>query len=152
MVQENWRVYLSGEIHSDWREHIKNGCSAKGLPVDIVTPITNHEASDDCGVEILGHENNDFWKDHKGAQVNAIRTRTLIEKSDVVVVKFGDKFRQWNAAFDAGFAAALGKPMIILHDEDLTHALKEVDAAALAVAKSPDQVVRVLDYAINGNL
>ena len=98
------------------------------------------------------HENIDFWKDHKGAQVNAIRTRTLIEKSDVVVVKFGDKFRQWNAAFDAGFAAALGKPMIILHDEDLTHALKEVDAAALAVAKSPDQVVRVLDYAINGNL
>ena len=122
------------------------------MPVDIVTPITNHEASDDCGVEILGHENNAFWKDHKGAQVNAIRTRTLIEKSDVVVVKFGDKFRQWNAAFDAGFAAALGKPMIILHDEDLTHALKEVDAAALAVAKSPDQVVRVLDYAINGNL
>ena len=152
MVQENWRVYLSGEIHSDWREHIKNGCSEKDLPVDIVTPITNHEASDDCGVEILGHENNGFWKDHKGAQVNAIRTRTLIEKSDVVVVKFGDKFRQWNAAFDAGFAAALGKPMIILHDEDLTHALKEVDAAALAVAKSPDQVVRVLDYAINGNL
>ncbi|HIA80728.1 MAG TPA: YtoQ family protein [Rhodospirillales bacterium] len=152
MVQENWRIYLSGEIHSDWREHIKNGCLARGLPVDIVTPITNHEASDDCGVEILGHENNEFWKDHKGAQMNAIRTRTLIEKSDVVVVKFGDKFRQWNAAFDAGFAAALGKPMIILHDEDLTHALKEVDAAALAVAKSPDQVVRVLDYAINGNL
>ena len=62
MVQENWQVYLSGEIHSDWRDHIKNGCSEKGLPVDIVTPITNHEPSDDCGVEILGHENNDFWK------------------------------------------------------------------------------------------
>ena len=152
MIQDQWRVYLSGEIHSDWREHIKNGCSAKNLPVDIVTPVTNHEASDDCGVEILGKETNEFWKDHKGAQVNAIRTRTLIEKSDVVVVKFGDKFKQWNAAFDAGFAAALGKPMIILHDEALTHALKEVDAAALAVANTPDQVVRVLDYAINGNL
>ncbi len=152
MIQDQWRIYLSGEIHSNWRELIKNGCSAKSLPVDIVAPITDHDASDDCGVEILGQETNEFWKDHKGAQVNAIRTRTLIEKSDVVVVKFGNKFKQWNAAFDAGFAAALGKPMIILHDEDLTHALKEVDAAALAVANTPDQVVRVLDYAINGNL
>jgi YtoQ family protein len=152
MAQDSWQIYLSGEIHSDWREQIKNGCSAKSLPVDLVAPVTNHDASDDCGVEILGQEDNDFWKDHKGAQVNAIRTRTLIEKSDIVVVKFGEKYRQWNAAFDAGFAAALGKPMIILHDDDLTHALKEVDAAALAVAKTPDQVVRVLDYAINGNL
>lgn len=152
MVDGTWQVYLSGEIHSDWRDQIQNGCSAKDLPVDLVAPVTNHDASDDCGVEILGPEDNDFWKDHKGAQVNAIRTRTLIEKSDIVVVKFGDKYRQWNAAFDAGFAAALGKPMIILHDNNLTHALKEVDAAALAVTQTPEQVVRVLDYAINGNL
>ena len=152
MADGKWQVYLSGEIHSDWRDQIKNGCSAKDLPIDLVAPVTNHDASDDCGVEILGQEDNDFWKDHKGAQVNAIRTRTLIEKSDIVVVKFGDKYRQWNAAFDAGFAAALGKPMIILHDTNLTHALKEVDAAALAVTQTPDQVVRVLNYAINGNL
>ena len=152
MVMENWTVYLSGEIHSDWREQITKGCLAKKLPVTIVGPITNHEASDDCGVEILGQENNSFWKDHKGAQVNAIRTRTLITKSDIIVVKFGEKFRQWNAAFDAGIAAALGKPIIILHSKDLTHALKEVDAAALAVAEKPTQVVQVLDYAINGNL
>ena len=152
MADRTWQVYLSGEIHSDWRDQIKIGCSAKDLPIDLVAPVTNHDASDDCGVEILGQEDNDFWKDHKGAQVNAIRTRTLIEKSDIVVVKFGDKYRQWNAAFDAGFAAALGKPMIILHDTNLTHALKEVDAAALAVTQTPDQVVRVLDYAINGNL
>ena len=152
MAGSTWQVYLSGEIHSDWRDQIKNGCSAKDLPIALVAPVTNHDASDDCGVEILGQEDKDFWKDHKGAQVNAIRTRTLIEKSDIVVVKFGDKYRQWNAAFDAGFAAALGKPMIILHDTNLTHALKEVDAAALAVTQTPDQVVRVLDYAINGNL
>ena len=152
MADGKWQVYLSGEIHSDWRDQIKNGCSAKDLPINLVAPVTNHDASDDCGVEILGPEDNDFWKDHKGAQVNAIRTRTLIEKSDIVVVKFGEKYRQWNAAFDAGFAAALGKPMIILHDTNLTHALKEVDAAALAVTQTPDQVVRVLDYAINGNL
>ena len=152
MADGTWQVYLSGEIHSDWRDQIKNGCSAKDLPINLVAPVTNHDASDDCGVEILGPEDNDFWKDHKGAQVNAIRTRTLIEKSDIVVVKFGDKYRQWNAAFDAGFAAALGKPMIILHDNNLTHALKEVDAAALAVTQTPEQVVRVLGYAINGNL
>ncbi len=152
MIDSIWQVYLSGEIHSDWRDQIKNSCTAKKLPVNLVAPVTNHDASDDCGVEILGQEVDEFWKDHKGAQVNAIRTRTLIEKSDIVVVKFGDKYRQWNAAFDAGFAAALGKPMIILHETNLTHALKEVDAAALAVTQTPDQVVRVLDYAINGNL
>ena len=149
---ENWIIYLSGEIHSDWRDQIKDGCLAKNLPVIIVGPVTNHEASDDCGVEILGQEDNPFWKDHKSAQVNAIRTRTLIAKSDIVVIKFGDKFRQWNAAFDAGIAATLSKPIIVLHAKDLTHALKEIDAAALAVTEKPTQVVQVLDYVINGNL
>ena len=149
---EKWTIYLSGEIHSDWRDKITEGCLEKKLPVVIVGPITNHEASDDCGVKILGEENNLFWKDHKGAKINAIRTRSLIGKSDVVIVKFGDKFRQWNAAFDAGIAATLGKPIIVLHAKDLTHALKEIDAAALAVAEKPAQVVQVLDYAINGNL
>ena len=149
---EKWTIYLSGEIHSDWRDKIKDGCLAKKLPVVIVGPVTNHDASDDCGVKILGEEDNLFWKDHKGAKINAIRTRSLIGKSDVVIVKFGDKFRQWNAAFDAGIAATLGKPIIVLHANDLTHALKEIDAAALAVAEKPAQVVQVLDYAINGNL
>lgn len=148
----SWTVYLSGEIHSDWREQIKEGVEAHGLPVELVSPVTDHDSSDDCGVDILGDETNPFWKDHKGAKVNAIRTRTLIEKSDVTVVRFGDKYRQWNAAFDAGYAAALGKSIIVLHDPSLTHALKEVDAAALAVAENPDQVVRILNYTINGTL
>jgi YtoQ family protein len=120
--------------------------------VTLLAPVTHHESSDNCGVTILGDEDQAFWKDHKGAKVNAIRTRTLIERSDVVVVRFGDKYRQWNAAFDAGYAAALGKPVITLHDKALTHALKEVDGAALAVAQTPDQVVKMLDYAINGAL
>ena len=152
MAEQNWNVYLSGEIHSDWREQIQTGVKNKGLPVTLLAPVTHHESSDDCGVTILGDEDQAFWKDHKGAKVNAIRTRTLIERSDVVVVRFGDKYRQWNAAFDAGYAAALGKPVITLHDEALTHALKEVDGAALAVAQTPDQVVKMLDYAINGAL
>ncbi len=145
-------VYLSGEIHTDWRDRIRAGAEAAGLPVDLVSPVIDHAASDDCGVEILGGEDKPFWHDHKGAKVNAIRTRTLMEKADVVVVRFGDKYKQWNAAFDAGFAAALGKPIIVLHDPSLTHALKEVDAAAMAVAETPEQVVQILTYAIEGRL
>ena len=152
MSLNSWKVYLSGEIHSDWRQEINVGCSAINLPIMFLSPVTNHEASDDCGAEILGAEENDFWKDQKGAGVNAIRTRTLIAKSDIIVIKFGEKFRQWNAAFDAGIASALGKPMIIMHSENLTHALKEIDNAALAVTEKPNQVVRILNYAINGNL
>ena len=152
MAQQNWTVYLSGEIHSDWRERISDGSQSAGLPVEFVSPVTDHASSDDCGVNILGEEDNPFWKDHKGAKVNAIRTRTLIERSDVVVVRFGDKYRQWNAAVDAGFAAALGKPVITLHDEALTHALKEVDGAAQAVAETPEQVVKILNYTITGAL
>ena len=147
-----WLVYLSGEIHTDWRERIVEAAKAADLPVRFAAPVTNHAASDDCGVAILGAEEKNFWKDHKGGQVNAIRTRTLIEKSDIVVVRFGDKYRQWNAAFDAGFAAALGKPVITLHDAELTHALKEVDGAALAVAQTPEQVVQILHYVIEGKL
>ena len=147
-----WSVYLSGEIHTDWRERIEQGATEQGLPVTFSAPVTNHAASDDCGVDILGEEDQAFWKDHKGAGVNAIRTRTLIERSDVVVVRFGDKYKQWNAAFDAGYASALGKPIVTLHDPALTHALKEVDGAASAVAQTPEQVVRILAYAIEGRL
>ena len=90
--------------------------------------------------------------DRIGAQMNAIRTRTLLEEADVVVVRFGEKYKQWNAAFDAGYAAALGTPMITLHDPSLTHALKEVNGAALATAETPEQVVRLLKYTITGQL
>ncbi len=147
-----WSVYLSGEIHTDWRERIEQGVKEQGLPVTFSAPVTNHAASDDCGVDILGEEEQAFWKDHKGAGVNAIRTRTLIERADVVVVRFGDKYKQWNAAFDAGYASALGKPIVTLHDPSLTHALKEVDGAASAVAQTPEQVVRILAYAVEGRL
>ena len=146
------RAYLSGEIHTDWRDQIRAGIEAQSLSVELVSPVTDHRASDDCGVEILGAEEQAFWKDHKGAKLNAIRNRTLIARSDVVVIRFGDKYRQWNAAFDAGYAAAIGKPIIVLHDPDLTHALKEVDAAAMAVASTPEQVVRALSYITSGSL
>ena len=143
-------VYLSGEIHTDWRDQIIDG--AAGLDVVFTGPVTNHAASDDCGVAILGAEENKFWHDRKGAQLNAIRTRKGIEEADVVVVRFGDQYKQWNAAFDAGYAAALGKSLVILHGDDHAHALKEVDAAALAVAQEPAQVVQILRYVLTGTL
>lgn len=143
-------VYLSGEIHTDWRDQIIDGAS--GLDITFSAPVTDHAASDDCGVAILGDESDKFWHDKKGAQINAIRTRKGIEDADIVVVRFGEKYKQWNAAFDAGYAAALGKSLIVLHGEDHQHALKEIDAAALAVASTPSQVVEILRYVLTSEL
>jgi YtoQ family protein len=142
-------VYLSGEIHTDWRDRIRAGCSDAGLDVTFHGPVTDHPASDNCGDVILGPETTAFWKDHKAAKINAIRTRTAFSACDLVIIRFGDKYRQWNAAFDAGMAAAGGKPYVVLHDEELTHALKEVDAGAQAVAQSPEQIVEILKYVLS---
>ncbi len=152
MLNGSWNVYLSGEIHSDWRQQVADGIGQAGLPIELSAPVTDHEASDDAGTGTLGDESEAFWRDHIGAGVNAIRTQTLIRNADVVVVRFGEKYKQWNAAFDAGYAAALGKPIVTLHDTDLDHALKEVDRGALATARSADQVVDVLRYVIDGKL
>ena len=141
----SWTVYLSGEIHTDWREQIMRGAEKHDLAIEFTSAVTNHEASDAAG-DVLGAESSNFWRDHKSAKVNAIRTRNLIEHCDVAVVRFGDKYKQWNAAFDAGMCAALGKPYITLHDEDIVHPLKEVDGAAMAWATSPEQVVEILKY------
>jgi len=144
------KVYLSGEIHTDWRDQIT--AAAGDLDVSFSAPVTDHAASDDCGVAIMGAEPDKFWHDNKGAKLNAIRTRHAIETADIVVVRFGDKYKQWNAAFDAGYAAALGKSLIVMHGDDHQHALKEVDAAALAVVQEPAQVVDILRYVLGGQL
>jgi len=141
----SWSIYLSGEIHTDWRQQIMVGAKELGLPVSFVSAVTDHEASDAAG-DVLGEEKSGFWRDHKSSKVNGIRTKTLIGQCDIVVVRFGDKFKQWNAAFDAGYCAALGKPYITLHDESIIHPLKEVDAAAMAWATTPSQVVSILKY------
>ncbi len=149
---KTWSVYLSGEIHTSWRDEIRTQVESRNLPFEFFGPITDHSASDDCGVAILGEEIDEFWKDHKGAKINAIRTRTLIEQCDIVIVRFGEKYRQWNAAFDAGYAVALGKPLVSFHPAEFNHALKELDAAALAVCESVNQVVGILGYVANGEL
>jgi YtoQ family protein len=147
-----YKVYLSGEIHSDWRDEIVLLSESLKLDVDFYNPVTDHQLSDDCGVKIMGAETDKFWHDMKGAGVNAIRTKTLIKNSDIVVVKFGEKYKQWNAAFDAGIASALDKPLIIIHQDEHQHALKEVDRAALAVVKTNEEVVKILNYVINSSI
>lgn len=142
-------IYLSGEIHTDWRDEIISLCEKEKLDVSFSSPVTNHEASDNCGVEILGEEEKNFWKDNKGAKINSIRTKKAIESCDIVIVKFGEKYKQWNAAFDAGYAAALKKSIIVIHNDEHQHPLKEVDAAASAVAKDQMQAFKILKYILN---
>ncbi len=143
-----WKIFLSGEIHSGWRDELMQAARARNLPVTFFTPVTNHEASDNVGVNILGAEENPFWKDHKAARINAIRIRNGIDNADVVIVKFGEKYRQWNAAFDAGIAVASGKPLIVIHPEEFNHALKEIDSQAMAVTRNEQQVIEILEYII----
>ncbi len=144
-----WTVYLSGEIHTDWRQQLKQDAETHQLPITFTSAVTDHAASDAAG-DVLGKEVEDFWRDHKSSKVNGIRTKTLIERCDIAVVRFGDKYKQWNAAFDAGYCAALGKPYVTLHNDDnIIHPLKEVDAAAMAWAQTPEQVVEILKYVIS---
>ncbi|MGJ7458847.1 YtoQ family protein [Halomonas sp. RA08-2] len=143
----SFHVYLSGEIHTDWRDEIHRGAEAAGLDVVFTAPVTDHAASDAAG-DHLGETSSPFWRDHQSSKVNAIRTRTLIEQSDLVVVRFGDQYKQWNAAFDAGYCAALGKPYLTLHAEEIVHPLKEVDAESMAWCTTTDQVVETLRYVL----
>ncbi len=152
MAEKQWKIYLFGEVHSDWREKLTATIEKSDLPVTFFSPITDHSASDNCGVRIIGEEIEPFWKDHQGASLNAIRTRTLISEADLVIVRFGEKYKQWNAAFDAGHAAALGKPLIIQNSPEHIHALKEIDAAALAVVETDEGVANILKYVIAGEL
>ncbi len=147
-----FKVYLAGEIHTNWREEVISLCKEEKLEVHFNSPVTNHENSDNCGVEILGAEEKNIWKDHKGANINLIRTKKFIKESDVVIVKFGEKYKQWNAAFDAGYAAALNKSIIVIQNEDHQHALKEINASASAVISDPKQAVRILKYVLDGSL
>ena len=69
------KVYLAGEIHTNWRDEIIDECKKQNLDIQFSSPVTDHASSDDCGVEILGPEEKNFWKDRKGANINSIRTK-----------------------------------------------------------------------------
>jgi len=139
-------VYLSGEIHTDWRDEIVQKSKNLNLPIEFLSPNTNHELSDDVGVKILGEEDKKIWHDHKSAKINSIRNKNAIERADIVVVRFGEKYKQWNAAFDSGYAIGLSKILIVLHNDEYQHALKEIDASASAVTSTVDEVVKILQY------
>lgn len=143
----SYKIYMSGEIHTDWRDAIRKGTEALGLDITYLSPVTDHPASDAAG-DHLGEQSDNFWRDHQSSKVNLIRTKNLIEQADLVVIRFGDKYKQWNAAFDAGYCAALGKPYITLHAAEIIHPLKEVDASALAWAQTNEQVVETLRYVL----
>ncbi|SFV68153.1 hypothetical protein MNB_SM-4-1352 [hydrothermal vent metagenome] len=139
-----YTVYLAGEIHSNWREEIIMGC--KDTDLTFLTPEHDHHSSDHIGTNVLEDQGSNFHNDHISAKINSMRSHTYIKRADIVVVKFGDKYKQWNAAFDAGFATALGKKLIVIHPEEFIHALKEIDAAASAVVKSESQVIEILKH------
>ena len=140
-----WTIYLSGEVHSAWREELKQQAAARGLPVRFTSAVTDHASSDAAG-DHLPPASDGYWRDHKSAGVNAMRTSTLIRQCDLAVVRFGDEYRQWNAAFDASALTALGKPYVTLHGAQHVHALKEVDAGAMAWAETVEQVLETLAY------
>ena len=152
MQTENLNVYLSGEIHSNWRENLIENAKNIKLPIKFYSPITDHSNSDDCGVTILGEEEKKFWHDYKGASMNSLRNTFLIKKSDIIIIKFGEKYKQWNAAFDAGISIGLNKQIVTIHDENLDHALKEIDSSAKAVCRNNSQAIKVLKYIMTGNL
>lgn len=141
-----YKIYLSGEIHSNWREAIINDVNKTKLDIQFLTPETDHAMSDDCGDNIVGAAPNAFWKDQQSASINAIRIRHNIQQADIVIVKFGEKYKQWNAAFEAGMASALGKGLVIIHPKEFGHALKDLDVAANAVVETEDQVIKLLQY------
>lgn len=141
-----YTIYLSGETHTDWRDQILQGIENNELDIEVLGPITDLNISENIGSEILGPEENNFWRDHKSAKINALRNNHYLGQADLVVVRFGEKYRQWEAAFDAGLAIGMGIPIVVMHDPELTHALKEIDAAALAVTQDSLQLIEILKY------
>ncbi len=139
-------IYLAGEIHSDWRVALRAELERRDLPVEFVGPQEVHDRSDSVGEDVLGEQPGNRYRDLVGAGINTLRTRVLMRRADVVVAYFGERFKQWNTAADAGAAVASGIPLILVRDSDLSHALKEIDAMASATVESLDQVAEVIAY------
>ena len=141
-----YTIYLAGEIHSNWREEIINGC--KDLNITFLTPENDHSSSDDIGKNVIGDQGSDFYNDHVSAKINSMRNLTYLKRADIVVVKFGEKYKQWNAAYYAGYADALNKDLIVIHPQEFIHALKEIDASASVVVENESQVVDILKHLV----
>lgn len=139
-------VYLAGQIHDDWREQLIQKAKEKNLPLHFVSPQTNHDKSDDIGEEILGKQPNNFFRDDAASSINNFRTQVLMQKSDVVIALFGEKYKQWNTAMDASAAITMNKPTIIVRPDSLIHPLKELSNKANVTVETIDQALDVLSY------
>lgn len=139
-------VYLAGEIHSNWREELAKKAEEKKLPLVFVAPQTNHDRSDDIGEAILGEQPGKLYKDDAASDINNFRTQVLMQKSDLVVALFGEKYKQWNTAMDAATAITLNKPTIIIRPESLIHPLKELSNKANVTVETVDQALDAISY------
>ncbi|MET3697235.1 YtoQ family protein [Bacillus oleivorans] len=139
-------VYLAGEIHSPWREEVKDKAKALKLPLTFVGPMENHSRSDKIGVEILGEQPTPILMDEAASKINNLRTQILMKKADLVIAFFGEKYKQWNTAMDASAAITLGKPLILIRLEEYHHALKELSQKANVTVETINQAIKVLSY------
>lgn len=139
-------VYLAGQIHDDWREEVAQKAKEKNLPLHFVAPQTNHDRSDNIGEEILGKQPSSLYKDDAASDINNFRTQVLMQKADIVIALFGEKYKQWNTAMDASTAIAMNKPTIIIRPESLIHPLKELSNKANVTVETVDQAIDVIRY------
>ena len=145
---EDLTIYLAGEIHSPWRDELRALLEARGLPAEIsyVGPQEVHERSDDVGEDVLGEQPNQRYRDLLGGKINNLRRRVQMNRADLAVAYFGPKYRQWNTAADAGAAAALDIPLILVRDVEHLHALKDLDAFAAITVETLEQAAEVIAY------
>jgi YtoQ family protein len=139
-------IYTAGEIHSDWRDTFAKALAGLGVNARLVGPNAAHDRSDSVGEDILGEQPEQRYRDLEGARVNTLRTRVLFKKADLVVAFFGQKYRQWNTASDAGAAVASGLPLILVREAELVHALKELDALAMLTVENLQQAAEAVAY------
>ncbi|MCD8502163.1 MAG: YtoQ family protein [Bacillaceae bacterium] len=139
-------VYLAGQIHDDWREEVAKKAKEKKLPLVFVGPQTNHDRSDAIGEEVLGKQPGTLYKDDAASDINNFRTQVLMQKSDIVIALFGEKYKQWNTAMDASTAMAMNKPTIIIRPESLIHPLKELSNKANVTVETIDQALNAIGY------
>lgn len=139
-------IYLAGEIHGAWREELRSALETRSLPVEFVGPQENHDRSDAVGEDILGEQPSARYRDLMGARANTLRTRVLMRRADLVIAYFGEQYKQWNTAADAGAAVAAGIPLLLVRDAKLTHALKELDALATMTVETLAQAAEAVAY------
>ncbi len=139
-------VYLAGEIHTDWRDELVEKVKAKGLDYEFVSPQLVHDRSDNIGEDIKGKQPNNYFRDLAASDVNNFRTEVLMNKADIVIALFGEKYRQWNTAMDLSTGIALGKPTIMIRPEEFIHPLKELSRKTNVTVETVDQAVEVLAY------